>query len=131
MFLLDTDIASAIIKNRTALGNYVHLLTESEWAISAVTQMELRFGMLTMPPEHKSRKLIASFLMHAPAVAFDNRAADETAKIRAKLKLDGAQIGFYDPLIAGHALAIGAVLVTANTKHFANIEGLETTNWLN
>jgi tRNA(fMet)-specific endonuclease VapC len=130
MFLLDTDIASAVIKDRTLIGNYVHLLNESEWAISAVTQMELRFGMLSMPPEHKTRRLVANFLMHAPAVAFDNRAADETAKIRAQLKRDGAQIGFYDPLIAGHAMALGAILVTANTKHFSSIEGLETTNWL-
>ncbi len=131
MFLLDTDIVSAVIKNRNSLGDSVHYLTEAEWAISAISQMELRFGMLIMPPEHKSRNLIASFLANAPVLDFDSATADQTAKVRAQLKAQGAQIGCYDPLIAGHALAINAVLVTGNTKHFSKIEGLKTINWLN
>jgi tRNA(fMet)-specific endonuclease VapC len=34
-------------------------------------------------------------------------------------------------MIAAHAKAIDAVLVTDNLKEFGRIEGLKITNWLN
>lgn len=33
-------------------------------------------------------------------------------------------------MIAAHALSVGAILVTDNTRHFARIENLMTENWL-
>jgi tRNA(fMet)-specific endonuclease VapC len=33
-------------------------------------------------------------------------------------------------MIAAHALAVGAVIVTDNTKHFSRISGLVIENWL-
>jgi tRNA(fMet)-specific endonuclease VapC len=35
-----------------------------------------------------------------------------------------------DALIASHALALGATLVTNNTKHFSRVEGLTLENWI-
>jgi tRNA(fMet)-specific endonuclease VapC len=34
-----------------------------------------------------------------------------------------------DLLIAGHARALGAVLVTNNTTHFSRVKGLACENW--
>ena len=33
-------------------------------------------------------------------------------------------------LIAAHALALDAILVTANTREFARVEGLQLENWI-
>ena len=33
-------------------------------------------------------------------------------------------------MLAAHALAMGAVLVTDNTRHFERVEGLSLENWL-
>jgi len=49
---------------------------------------------------------------------------------KAKLKKAGAKIGELDLLIACHALALGAVLVTNNTREFERIEGLRLENWV-
>jgi tRNA(fMet)-specific endonuclease VapC len=130
MFLLDTDTASGIIKDRSSLGSSIHLLVEADWAISSITHMELRFGMLTLPVESKKRRLIAAFLSNAPVLPFDSRAADAAAEVRASLKKTGEGIGYYDPLIAGHAKSVDAILVTSNLKHFSRVCGLELVSWL-
>jgi tRNA(fMet)-specific endonuclease VapC len=35
-----------------------------------------------------------------------------------------------DAMIASHALALGAVLVTNNGRHFSRVEGLVLENWV-
>ena len=49
--------------------------------------------------------------------------------IRSELEAQGLPIGPYDVLIAGQALARGLVLVTANTREFARVEGLAIEDW--
>ena len=36
---------------------------------------------------------------------------------------------FFDTMIAGHALALGAILVTNNQRHFGKVRSLEVENW--
>lgn len=47
------------------------------------------------------------------------------------LRLAGTPIGPNDTAIAGHAIAVGAVLVTNNTREFGRVPGLELEDWLN
>ena len=49
---------------------------------------------------------------------------------KAKLKKSGTQIGEMDLLIGCQALALGATLVTNNTREFERIEGLKLENWV-
>ena len=51
------------------------------------------------------------------------------AKLRSELERKGTPIGNHDMLIAAHALALDATLVTANIREFARIEGLSVENW--
>ena len=53
------------------------------------------------------------------------------AKIRADLKKRGAQLGAADLMIAAHALAIDAIVVTNNVKDYGRVKGLEVENWTN
>ena len=63
-------------------------------------------------------------------LALDVPADVEYGEIRAELEAEGQPIGPNDLLIAAHAYALGAVLVTANTKEFTRIRGLTVENWL-
>jgi tRNA(fMet)-specific endonuclease VapC len=57
--------------------------------------------------------------------------ADEAyAILRTDLERRGQLIGPNDMLIAAHALALGAILVTDNTREFKRIKGLRVENWL-
>jgi tRNA(fMet)-specific endonuclease VapC len=57
-------------------------------------------------------------------------AADAHGRLRAKLEVAGSRIGDFDEMIAAHALALGAVLVTDNTRRFRRVRNLELENWL-
>jgi tRNA(fMet)-specific endonuclease VapC len=57
--------------------------------------------------------------------------ADETyAVLRADLERKGQLIGPNDMLIAAHALALDAILVTDNVREFKRVKGLKIENWL-
>jgi tRNA(fMet)-specific endonuclease VapC len=54
----------------------------------------------------------------------------EYGGIRTELEAAGAPIGSNDLLIAAHAHAAGATIVTANTGEFRAVRGLKVENWL-
>ena len=51
-------------------------------------------------------------------------------KVRAELRRGGKPIGDLDSLIAAHALALGMVLVTHNTREFRRVKGLVVEDWV-
>lgn len=50
--------------------------------------------------------------------------------IRAELEAAGKPIGGNDLLIAAHARALGAIVVTANVQEFERVRGLKVEDWL-
>ena len=97
--------------------------------ISSITLHELQFGVhnSTRPDENSER--LSAFVAGLDVFAFGNAAAEQAAIHRAILKRSGQLIGPYDLLIAGHALALNAVLVTNNTGEFERVAGLNTQDW--
>jgi tRNA(fMet)-specific endonuclease VapC len=61
---------------------------------------------------------------------YDGLAAPaQYGRIRHDLEHRGLAIGAMDLLIAAHALALDATLVTSNLSHFSRVEGLNAVNW--
>lgn len=46
------------------------------------------------------------------------------------LAAKGRRIGDFDEMIAAHALALDATLVTDNVRHFSRVAGLRIENWV-
>lgn len=65
--------------------------------------------------------------MEFDIVPFDASDARESGAIRSQPEA----IGPYDLLIAGQARARGLVLVTANTREFQRVAGLDWEDWAN
>ena len=64
-------------------------------------------------------------------LSWDAEAADFHAEIKHQLKAAGTPIGEMDTLIAAHAIAADAVLVTNNVRHFKRIKlPLMMENWM-
>ena len=73
----------------------------------------------------KVKRLIETLV----GMAFDEVAAEHAASVRFALETRGTKIGTYDTLLAGHALALGLICVTDNTKEFSRVDGLTLENW--
>ncbi len=50
-------------------------------------------------------------------------------RIKADLERRGQPIGDFDASIVAHALAVDAVVVTRNVRHFSRIRGLGVEDW--
>ena len=74
-------------------------------------------------------RLVIGFLDNIAVMPWDAPAADQFARLRAALERSGTPIGLMDTMIAGHALALGATLVTNNQKHFRQVARLKMENW--
>lgn len=127
-YLLDTDTASFIIKRRSpSLMATLMQVPPRDLAISAVTEAELRYGLMRLPEDHRLHVAVDVFLSTLQVLPWS--AAAPYARIRQRLTTGGLPIGELDMMIAAHAIAMDAVLVTSNTRHFARIAGLRLENW--
>lgn len=129
LFMLDTNTASFAIKGHAGIDEKLQALAPSEWCISAVTCSEMLYGVEKRPEAVKLRRLVHAFLAAARIIPWDQQAAAQHARVRARLEAAGKPIGNFDEMIAGHALAMGAVVVTDNVKHFGRVGGLAIENW--
>jgi tRNA(fMet)-specific endonuclease VapC len=113
---------AASCRRRQSLGDDVGL--------SAITVAELEFGAQHSGGYEAEITAVRKILM--PFVCYDFDAticAESYGKIRHALEIAGRPIGAMDLLIAAHALALSAVLVTNNTAHFSRVPELKCANW--
>ena len=128
-YLLDTNIASCIIKgNSPAVDRRLVKVPMAQLAISAVTEGELRFGAARLPHAVRLHSLIEDFLLRVTILPWDSDATRRYGVLRATLEREGQPMGNLDVMIAAHALAVGAVLVT-NDQAFARIKKLKVEDW--
>ena len=129
-YMLDTNICIYAIKHkpeRVLLRLQEH--DPSEICISSVTYAELVRGVEKSQAIERNRVSLALLLANIEIMNFDALAAESYGKIRADLERAGKPIGPLDMMIAGHAKALGYVVVTNNTKEFERVEGLKFENW--
>jgi tRNA(fMet)-specific endonuclease VapC len=111
-------------RRQQSLGNEVGL--------SAITVAELEYGAHNSGDYEKEITAVRKILMPFVCFEFDATACAESyGAVRHDLETAGKIIGAMDLLIAGHALALQATLVTNDTAHFSRVTGLKCTNWTN
>src|SRR5688572_2673979 len=130
LYMIDTNTASAALRGTAGIDARLQRLDPAQWCISAVTRAELRFGVALNPEASKLAQYIEAFLQATTTAPWDQAAADAHGVLRAKLHRAGTPIGDFDEMIAAHALALYAVLVTDNTRHFQLVDGLRLENWI-
>jgi len=128
--MLDTNIVSELVRNpHGPVTRHIAAVGADAICVSIITAAELRYGCA----KKGSSKLLAqieAILGSMHVLALDVPADTEYGGTRAELEAAGKPIGPNDLLIAAHAYALRAVLVTANVAEFSRIRGLEVENWM-
>jgi tRNA(fMet)-specific endonuclease VapC len=130
-FLLDTNIIIYTIKRRPpqVAARFAERLA-GELCLSSISMAELLFGAAKSQHAIKALAAISSIAEALEVVPFDDAAASAYGPLRATLERQGTPIGALDTLIAAHALALGATLVTNNLREFEKVPGLLLENWV-
>lgn len=129
-YLLDTTTCIYIINRRpTEVFERFAGLRIGEIAISSITGAELAFGV-AKSGSLRNQQALDKFLAPLAILPFDEAAMRRYGVLRSDLERRGTPIGALDLLIAAHALAVGATLVSNNLREFERVNGLPLENWL-
>ena len=128
--LLDTNTISALFHDPFGpVAVKIDAANQGDICTSIVVACELRFGA----QKRGSTKLttwVEATLNDLDVQPLGSDADHHYARLRVELERRGTPISGNDMLIAAHALALDATLVTANTREFARVDGLKLENWL-
>ncbi|PZQ50849.1 MAG: VapC toxin family PIN domain ribonuclease [Rhodovulum sulfidophilum] len=129
LYMLDTNIVSELARDpRGAVTRRIAEVGPEAIRVSVVTAAELRYGCAKKGSPRLTAQIDA-ILGGIEVLPLDVPADAEYGDIRAALEAAGRPIGPNDLLIAAHARAIGAVLVTANVGEFTRVPALRVENW--
>lgn len=126
--MLDTDSVSFALRGQGNVGARILERRPSELCLSSITVAELRYGAARRGSA-RLHELIDAFVTNVAVLPFDETCAVHFGTLAAQLAARGTPIGDFDVLIAAHAMAVDATLVTNNTKHFARVRELTVENW--
>jgi tRNA(fMet)-specific endonuclease VapC len=128
--MLDTNFISDLIRDpQGKAAKRAAKVGEDNICTSIIVAAELRYGCAKSGSK-RLLKAVEDLLGEISVLPFDVPADAEYGGIRSQLELAGMPIGGNDLLIAAHACAAGATIVTANTDGFKRIRGPKIENWL-
>lgn len=132
--MLDTNICSFIMREQPAaviIRLEQAVLRNHRIVVSAITYAEMRFGATGPKASPRHIELVDAFCARLDAILpWDRAAVDATTDIKVTLRLAGMPIGPNDTAIAGHAVSVGAILVTNNVREFERVPGLKLEDWV-
>jgi tRNA(fMet)-specific endonuclease VapC len=134
LYLLDTNIISQLMRQPAGaamqrVGALLKAQTPTTICTSVLVQCELLFGV----SRSGSARLLQRYeeaMSFITVMPLDTAVAEPYATLRGQLERAAPPIGPNDLLIAAHALALGATLVSADAE-FQRVPGLNVENWLN
>jgi len=129
-YMLDTNIVIYALKDRPAKVREAFKRHEGEMCLSAISLGELIYGAEKSARVEQNLKVIESLAARLLIESFNAHAALHFGQLRAELNRSGKLIGSYDMMIAGHARAMGLILVTNNQREFDRVPGLRVENWV-
>jgi tRNA(fMet)-specific endonuclease VapC len=129
-YMLDTNILSDLIRNpQGKAARRIVKAGEDNVCTSIIVAAELRYGC-AKSGSTKLRKAVEDLLGEIAVLPFEAPADAGYGAIRAQLEAKGTPIGGNDLLIAAHARALGATIVTANVQEFRRVADVKVENWL-
>ena len=129
-FLLDTEVASRLMRAERRAVTSLRRSSAKSVSISSVTMAELLYGARLREDNPSIMAAVRAFLARISVHPWDEAAAEAHARIRVCARRLGRSAGAFDVMIAAHAEALGATLVTNDVAvRNLKIEGLKIASW--
>lgn len=128
-YLLDTNIAIFVIRQRPPQALEVFNRHAADMAISTITLAELMHGAEKSSRRESNLAVVEDFCSRLDVLPYGPKAAQHYGSIRATLEARGESIGVSDLHIAAHARSEGLVVVTNNRREFDRVPGLLVEDW--
>jgi tRNA(fMet)-specific endonuclease VapC len=129
-YLLDTNTLSDLIRRpQGRIADRIAEVGEDRVVTSIVVACELRYGAAKRNSSRLTRQ-VEAVLGAITVMPLESGMDRHYAAIRAALEKHGTPIGANDLLIAAHAQALQATIVTANVAEFRRVTRLKVENWL-
>lgn len=132
-YLLDTNICIHYLKGQYNLQDKIAQVGLISCYLSELTIAELLFGVENSAPERREANRQNVFNLQSVFTGRILRISDgfqEYARQKAALKQIGRMTGEFDLLIGVTAIVHDLTLVTRNTRHFTDLEGIQLENWI-
>jgi tRNA(fMet)-specific endonuclease VapC len=121
LYLLDTNVVSHIMQGRDALLlARLTALPVGQVVISSVTLAELEYGLHRKGQPPRLRNALAQVLLRMDVLPWDERVANCYGEFCSALEAVGINLSDFDMMIAAHAVAVDATLVSRD-KAFTQI----------
>ncbi|WP_158897800.1 type II toxin-antitoxin system VapC family toxin [Burkholderia sp. L27(2015)] len=130
--MLDTNMASYVIKGHPPEARQrLAALPMDNVVVSVVTQAELLYGSARKGHPAAFANLIREFLLRVEVLPWDGEAATVYGDLRLSCAASGITLGALDMMIAAHAIAAKAILVT-HDEAFSLVPGgvLAVEDWI-
>jgi predicted nucleic acid-binding protein len=135
MIILDTNVLSAAMSADAGIAVWLDRQAHASIWTTAVTLLEIRFGLETMPTGRRKVEREGAFervlahILEGRVLSFDEDAALQTALIMAARHRGGKPRDLRDSMIAGIALSQRATLATRNVRHFDDLSVTVVDPW--
>ena len=120
-YLLDTNVVSHIMQGRdAALLARLTQVPVGQVALSSITLAELEYGLHRKGQPQRLRNALAQILLRMDVLSWDESVATCYGEFCSALESQGINLSDFDMMIAAHAVAADAILVSRD-KAFAQV----------
>lgn len=131
-YVLDTNAISALMKGDAQVIDRLQQAGKKEVGVPQPALAEIAYGIERLPQSRRRDFLQERFdLLRQELLRAEwtDEVSECYGTIKATLEKKGRRIEDFDAAIAAHALARGAVLVTANVDDMVRVHGLVVEDW--
>jgi tRNA(fMet)-specific endonuclease VapC len=131
-YVLDTNAVSALMKGDAQVIQRLRQVGKTDVGVPQPALAEIAYGIERLPRSKRRDDLQRRFDLVRQELLrteWTDEVSESFGTIKAALEKKGRRIEDFDAAIAAHALARGAVLVTANVDDMIRVQGLVVEDW--
>jgi len=131
-YVLDTNAVSALMKGHAQVIEKLEQAGKKDVGVPQPVLAEIAYGIERLPRSRRRDYLQERFDLlrrELLRVEWTDEVSVCYGTIKATLERKGRRIEDFDAAIAAHALARGAILVSANVDDMVRVQGLVVEDW--